>query len=128
MRIYTKKGDDGTTGLFYGGRVSKSDPGPEAYGTVDEAVSALGVARAAVADDAMADEITEAVAAANFARWNASNTMEIERMSAIVRFCSSIRCAARRAIAARRPMGPSPATRQRRLWRNQNRMLWWKRL
>jgi cob(I)alamin adenosyltransferase len=57
MRIYTKKGDDGTTGLFYGGRVSKADPGPEAYGTVDEAVSALGLARAATSEDAMADEI-----------------------------------------------------------------------
>lgn len=45
MKIYTKKGDDGTTGLFYGGRVSKGDLGPEAYGTVDEAVAALGVAR-----------------------------------------------------------------------------------
>ena len=56
MRIYTKKGDDGTTGLFYGGRVSKSDLGPEAYGTVDEAVSALGAARA-IADDTMGEEI-----------------------------------------------------------------------
>ena len=46
MKIYTKKGDDGTTGLFYGGRVSKDARGPEAYGTVDEAVAALGVARA----------------------------------------------------------------------------------
>lgn len=46
MKIYTKKGDDGSTGLFYGGRVSKASAGPEAYGTVDEAVSALGVARA----------------------------------------------------------------------------------
>ncbi len=45
MRIYTRKGDDGTTGLFYGGRVRKDAAGPEAYGTVDEAVSALGVAR-----------------------------------------------------------------------------------
>jgi cob(I)alamin adenosyltransferase len=45
MDIYTKRGDDGTTGLFYGGRVSKADAGPEAYGTVDEAVAALGVAR-----------------------------------------------------------------------------------
>jgi cob(I)alamin adenosyltransferase len=47
VRIYTRTGDDGTTGLFYGGRVSKSDPAPEAYGSVDEAVAALGVARAA---------------------------------------------------------------------------------
>ncbi|MBT8197281.1 MAG: cob(I)yrinic acid a,c-diamide adenosyltransferase [Acidimicrobiia bacterium] len=46
MKIYTKTGDDGTTGLFYGGRVSKDDAGPEAYGTVDEAVAALGAARA----------------------------------------------------------------------------------
>ncbi|MBT8214668.1 MAG: ATP:cob(I)alamin adenosyltransferase, partial [Acidimicrobiia bacterium] len=45
MKIYTKTGDDGTTGLFYGGRVSKDDAGPEAYGTVDEAVAALGAAR-----------------------------------------------------------------------------------
>lgn len=49
MRIYTKKGDDGTTGLLFGGdRVSKADARTEAYGTVDEAVSALGLARAAI--------------------------------------------------------------------------------
>lgn len=47
MKIYTKKGDDGTTGLLYGGRVSKSDPRTSAYGTSDEAVAAIGVARAA---------------------------------------------------------------------------------
>ncbi len=45
MKVYTKTGDDGTTGLFFGGRVGKSDIGPSAYGTVDEAVSVLGVAR-----------------------------------------------------------------------------------
>jgi len=50
MKIYTKQGDDGTTGLFYGGRVSKAAHGPEVYGTVDEAVAALGVARA-IADE-----------------------------------------------------------------------------
>jgi cob(I)alamin adenosyltransferase len=44
-RIYTKKGDDGTTSLWYGGRVAKSDARTEAYGSVDEAGSALGVAR-----------------------------------------------------------------------------------
>ncbi len=38
MRIYTRRGDDGTTGLFHGGRVGKNSSGPEAYGTVDEAV------------------------------------------------------------------------------------------
>jgi cob(I)alamin adenosyltransferase len=56
MKIYTKTGDDGTTGLFYGGRVDKHAAGPEAYGTVDEAVAALGVARAS-AEGAMADEL-----------------------------------------------------------------------
>jgi cob(I)alamin adenosyltransferase len=45
-RIYTKKGDDGTTSLWYGGRVPKSDGRTEAYGAVDEAGSALGLARA----------------------------------------------------------------------------------
>ena len=52
VKIYTRKGDDGTTGLWYGGRVSKSDPRPEAYGALDEAASALGHARAAAGDDA----------------------------------------------------------------------------
>jgi len=47
MKIYTRKGDDGTTGLWYGGRVTKSSSRPEAYGSVDEAASALGAARAA---------------------------------------------------------------------------------
>ena len=45
MKIYTRKGDDGTTGLWYGGRRPKSDVRIEAYGAVDEAGSALGVAR-----------------------------------------------------------------------------------
>lgn len=47
MRIYTKKGDDGTTGLLFGGRVQKDDARTEAYGTLDEVVSALGLARGA---------------------------------------------------------------------------------
>jgi cob(I)alamin adenosyltransferase len=46
MKIYTRKGDDGSTGLLYGGRVSKDDVRTEAYGTLDETVSALGIARA----------------------------------------------------------------------------------
>jgi cob(I)alamin adenosyltransferase len=56
-RIYTKKGDDGTTSLWYGGRVPKSDPRTEAYGSIDEAVSALGVARASCEDKALAELI-----------------------------------------------------------------------
>jgi cob(I)alamin adenosyltransferase len=47
MKIYTKTGDDGTTSLFSGGRVSKTHLRVEAYGTVDELNSVLGVARAA---------------------------------------------------------------------------------
>jgi cob(I)alamin adenosyltransferase len=48
MKIYTRKGDDGMTGLLYGGRVAKDSPGPTAYGSVDEAQAAIGVARAEV--------------------------------------------------------------------------------
>ena len=45
--VATGKGDDGTTGLLYGGdRIAKDDPRAEAYGTIDEAVAALGLARA----------------------------------------------------------------------------------
>jgi cob(I)alamin adenosyltransferase len=58
-KIYTKKGDDGTTSLWYGGRVSKTDPRPEAYGSIDEAGAALGIARSLCgADDGeLADDI-----------------------------------------------------------------------
>ena len=47
MKIYTRKGDDGTTGLWYGGRVEKFSGRPEAYGSIDEAAAALGLCRAA---------------------------------------------------------------------------------
>jgi cob(I)alamin adenosyltransferase len=46
MKIYTRTGDAGETGLFGGARVGKDDPRVEAYGTVDETNSCLGVARA----------------------------------------------------------------------------------
>ena len=58
-RIYTKTGDDGTTGLLYGGRVPKDDLVTEAYGTTDEAVAVLGLARSLTGDPSMADEILE---------------------------------------------------------------------
>ena len=45
VKIYTKSGDDGETGLLYGGRISKADPRCDAYGTTDEAVSIMGLAR-----------------------------------------------------------------------------------
>ncbi len=46
MKLYTKTGDDGTTGLFGGGRVRKASLRVEAYGTVDETNAVIGVARA----------------------------------------------------------------------------------
>ena len=52
VKIYTRKGDDGTTSLWYGGRVAKTDVRTEAYGSLDEANSALGAARSlAIRDD-----------------------------------------------------------------------------
>src|SRR5450755_1426683 len=57
MKVYTRTGDDGTTGLLYGGRVGKDEVGPEAYGAVDEAVSVLGLARAEIDADSMLHEL-----------------------------------------------------------------------
>lgn len=57
MKVYTRTGDDGTTGLLFGGRVAKDASGPEAYGAVDEAVSALGLARAEVDPDSELHEL-----------------------------------------------------------------------
>lgn len=51
MKVYTRAGDDGTTGLFLGGRVSKADRLMSACGDLDEAVATMGVARAALAGD-----------------------------------------------------------------------------
>lgn len=56
MKIYTRTGDDGTTGLFAGGRVKKNDPRVEAYGTVDELNCLVGLARA-VSEDLELDAI-----------------------------------------------------------------------
>lgn len=50
MKIYTRTGDDGTTGLFGGGRVRKDDLRVEAYGTADELNAVLGTVRAAGVD------------------------------------------------------------------------------
>ena len=46
MKVYTKTGDDGKTGLFTGERIGKDDPRVQTYGTVDEINSVLGMARA----------------------------------------------------------------------------------
>tara|TARA_B100000965_G_scaffold87230_1_gene70733 strand:- start:638 stop:1177 length:540 start_codon:yes stop_codon:yes gene_type:complete len=45
MKIYTRNGDEGETGLLYGDKVSKASTLPEAYGTVDEAQAILGLVR-----------------------------------------------------------------------------------
>jgi cob(I)alamin adenosyltransferase len=57
VKIYTRKGDDGTTSLWYGGRIRKDDPHTEAYGALDEACSALGLARAACSDERVGADI-----------------------------------------------------------------------
>ena len=57
VKIYTRKGDDGTTSLWYGGRVPKDSARTEAYGSLDEACSALGVARALCAEGAGTEEL-----------------------------------------------------------------------
>jgi cob(I)alamin adenosyltransferase len=54
-RIYTGKGDDGTTGLLFGGRVLKDSERPRAYGAVDEAQAVMGVARSLADDGGLVD-------------------------------------------------------------------------
>ena len=58
-RIYTKFGDQGETSLLYGGRVSKNNPHTEAYGITDEAVSAMGLARATSEDPRVKDVLRD---------------------------------------------------------------------
>jgi cob(I)alamin adenosyltransferase len=49
--VVTRRGDDGSTSLLFGGgRIAKDDPRTDAYGTVDEAVAAFGLARAALVE------------------------------------------------------------------------------
>ena len=57
MSISTKRGDDGTTGLFYGGRAKKSSLRIETVGAIDEAQAAIGVARAEVRGSDLDDEL-----------------------------------------------------------------------
>jgi cob(I)alamin adenosyltransferase len=57
MSIATKTGDDGTTALMYGRRVSKSDTRVSAYGTVDELNAALGMVRATAGDAFVTDPV-----------------------------------------------------------------------
>ncbi len=59
MSITTGRGDGGETGLLYGGRVSKDDLHTEAYGSLDEAISALGLARSLTDTPERADRLLE---------------------------------------------------------------------
>lgn len=61
MRIYTRKGDDGTTGLLFGGRVPKDSSRIETNGAVDEAQAALGLARAEANPGSELDELLVAI-------------------------------------------------------------------
>jgi cob(I)alamin adenosyltransferase len=59
MKIYTKTGDDGTTGLVGGSRVKKNDPRIEAYGTVDELNSWMGLLRSLAAENTVKELLVE---------------------------------------------------------------------
>jgi cob(I)alamin adenosyltransferase len=59
MKIYTRTGDDGKTGLYGGTRVTKHDPRVLAYGTVDEANSALGLARTLLREPDLDEALVE---------------------------------------------------------------------
>ncbi len=59
MSIVTRHGDGGETSLLYGGRVPKDDLHTEAYGALDEAISALGLARALCTDATRAQRILD---------------------------------------------------------------------
>ena len=67
-RIYTRTGDDGSTGLVGGQRVAKTDLRIEAYGTVDELSSVIGLARAAIADTQRTRQVQDLARAGEVAR------------------------------------------------------------
>ena len=62
MPHFTGKGDDGTTGLLFGGRVRKDSAAPSAYGAVDEAQAFIGLARAEVEPGSELDRLLVEVA------------------------------------------------------------------
>ncbi|MCH2109003.1 MAG: cob(I)yrinic acid a,c-diamide adenosyltransferase [Polyangiaceae bacterium] len=59
MKIYTRTGDDGTTGLFGGARLSKSSPQVEAFGAVDELNACLGVVRSQTPEPSVNEILTQ---------------------------------------------------------------------
>lgn len=80
MKIYTRSGDEGDTGLFGGGRVPKDHPRVEAYGDVDELNSAIGLARAAPPAE-FADQLLESVQRDLFAIGGHLATPDPERVT-----------------------------------------------
>ncbi|HEY6866447.1 MAG TPA: cob(I)yrinic acid a,c-diamide adenosyltransferase [Candidatus Eisenbacteria bacterium] len=84
MRIYTRTGDDGTTGLLGPGRVLKCAPRVEAYGSVDELNAALGVARALDAHGWLAGDL-EALQSRLFALGAELATVEAAMLGSIER-------------------------------------------
>ncbi len=59
MKVYTKTGDGGETSLYSGGRVFKTDPRIEAYGTIDELNSLLGLLASESLPKGMAEQLTD---------------------------------------------------------------------
>lgn len=80
MKIYTRTGDEGDTGLFGGGRVPKDHPRVSAYGDVDELNSAIGVGRAAP-PEALFDELLASVQRDLFAIGGHLATPDPERVA-----------------------------------------------
>ena len=80
MKIYTRTGDAGETGLFGGGRVSKDHPRVTAYGDVDELNSAIGVARATL-PSAFFDEVFDSIQRDLFAIGGHLATPDPERVA-----------------------------------------------
>lgn len=78
--IYTKTGDDGTTGRLFGGRISKADALVDACGDIDEAVAALGMARQALDEAATVTGPVEATEAADIA----ARVLQLQRQMFVV--------------------------------------------
>lgn len=80
MKLYTRTGDEGETGLFGGGRVAKDHPRVAAYGDVDELNSAIGVVRATQPEE-FADEFLESIQRDLFSVGGRLATVNAERVA-----------------------------------------------